>query len=340
MRKVSIFVLLLFPLIEGCFLNVDGPQAPPIEMVNSIKWSSDGSMLIAFRTKPYDITETSYSSYYYVDVYNRSGTRVSSTLIGNPEVDPIAITDDGQHFIFNDLRNNKFSLKFGTLDDSVLVAVGAQGDTSLSLEWSAGLDCMSPSGHLMISHKSNGSGIDGAPVTYFLTYFNGGTFRETRQWQTHLAGNFPYVTLFNDSLFSINENIGGNDYFSVYDTSLELIYRMPMYPQGTLGISYAQSLNSIVIGGDGSVKLINLANGKSQQVLSSPDGGMNAAPDGYHVVYPWVGITIRNLMTNNQKVISSDYSVHQLFCPDTQIVAYVPLSNEAIVKFATLNGLP
>jgi hypothetical protein len=343
MRKVSLFVLLLIPFIEGCSLDVDGLQSPPIETVNSIQWSSDGSMLVAFRTKPYDSANGWYS-HNYVDVYNRSGTLVSSTAISAPDA-PFAITDDAQYFIFLDFEHDKYSLKFGTLTGSVLAPVGAQGDSSLALEWSASMNAISPSGHLMISSKSNGSGLDGAPVTYYLTYFNEGTFREMRNWNSHWVGSYYGATIFNDSLFSICENIGGSDFFSVYDTSLNLIYRESMSPQGTRGIGYARSLNSIVAarnwnGPNGTVNMINLASGKSEQVLLWPGTGMNAAPDGYHVVYPYVGVVVRNLTTNNQKVISSDYSVLQLFSPDTQIVAYVPLSNEAIVKCVAVNGLP
>ncbi len=345
MRKVSIFVLLLFPLIEGCFLNVDGPQAPAIETVNCIKWSSDGSMLVAFRTKPYDSAGETLS-HSFIDVYNQTGTLVSTTPINSAFLAPIEITDDGKHFIFWDLRtNSNESLKFGTLGDPVLTPVGAQGDSSLKLEWKAEMDAMSPSGHLMISDKSNGSGIDGAPVTYFLTYFNGGTFREMHQWNSHWVGTYYGATILNDSLFSICENIGGNNVFSVYDTSLNLIYRVPMSPQGTLGIGYAQSLNSIVAAGNwngpsGTVNLINLTSGQTQKVLDWPGNGMNAAPDGFHVVYPYVGVKVRNLSTNIEKDIASDVPVIELFSPDAQTVAYVPLNNEAIVKFAPVNGLP
>ena len=203
MRKVSLFVLLLIPFIEGCSLDVDGLQSPPIETVNSIQWSSDGSMLVAFRTKPYDSAGGWYS-HNYVDVYNRSGTLVSSTAISASDA-PFAITDDAQYFIFLEFEHDKYSLKFGTLTDSVLAPVGAQGDSSLALEWSASMNAISPSGHLMLSNKSNGSGLDGAPVTYFLTYFNEGTFREMRNWNSHWVGSFYGATIFNDSLFSICE---------------------------------------------------------------------------------------------------------------------------------------
>src|ERR1019366_7898495 len=136
MRKASIFVLILIPLLEGCFLNVDGPQSPPIEMVNSIQWSSDGSMLVAFRTKPYDSAGGSYI-HSYVDVYNRSGTRVSSTAINSAYNDPIAVTDDGQHFVYYydgqnnvGIQVNQGSLRFGTIEDTARQTVGAIPDSS------------------------------------------------------------------------------------------------------------------------------------------------------------------------------------------------------------------
>ncbi|HET6401903.1 MAG TPA: hypothetical protein VFH95_10950 [Candidatus Kapabacteria bacterium] len=332
--------------MAGCYGHIDEAYtAPPIESVNSIQWSADGSMLIAFRSKPVDSAGQTITQS-YVDVYDRSGTRLSSTRVGFNRIAPIAVTDDGQHFIFYDDGNDRGSLKLGTLTDTSFQRVGAQGDTSLKLEWSAYIDAISPSGHIMISSKSDGSGIDGAPITYFLTYFNGGTFREMRQWQTHLAGDWHIVTILNDSLFSLEENIGGSDYFSVYDTSLNLRYHQSMPPQEMRGIGFAPSLNLIIAavnwdGQNGVVNLINLTSGMSQKVLLWPGTGMNSAFDGYHAVYPnGYGVTVRNLVSDNEKHIASDYSILQMFSPDAQVVAYVPLNDESVVKFATVNGLP
>ena len=336
MHYVWFLVLGLCTIFTGCLIDYGGS---PLENITTIHWNSDGSMVLAIREKPFD--SVGYTHYqYYLDAYDRSGKEISSTRIDRESVQPKgylqpkAITTDGHHIVFS--NTNTFTLMFGNITDSALVFVDGSD-----------VDAISPSGQVMLSHSLN-IPADGKNITYFLTSFVSGQSRQIRQWKSRLANDQPEPVILTDSIFSIAENISGNDFFSVYDTSLNLIYQEPMPYGGMLGIGYAPSIHSIlaVTNWDsptylnGNVELIDSV-GKSKHVLDWP-GSMNAAPDGFHVVFSGTGFTVRNLLTNNEKTITTETGIWQCFSPDAQIVAFVSSSTTAstTVRCVGVNGLP
>src|SRR5664279_4470805 len=124
MRYVYILVLALSTLFTGCLIDYGGP---PQENITTIHWTSDGSMVLAIREKPFD--SLGHANYqYFLDAYDRSGIEVSSTRIDRVSVQPKgylqpkAITTDGRHIVFS--NSNTSTLMFGSITDSALVFVG------------------------------------------------------------------------------------------------------------------------------------------------------------------------------------------------------------------------
>ena len=335
-RFKSFVVFGLCPLFAGCGIFDLNYEPHPTERIAALRWSENASSIVALREIPFDSASSTYWKY-YVEKYDRQGSLLSSlqTNIGSAfpyhsqHIYSIAFTSDCQHLIFS--------------DESELIIANIKDSTFHTfLPW-PGSAIISPSGHIILSDTDNGSGVDGRDIWYQLTWIDSGNIRTIRQWQTH--GDQSSPDILTDNMFCLPENLNGSDFFSVYDTSLTLLYREPMPPHGMRGIGYVPSLNSILVARnwnspelDGKVMLIDLKTGQSKYVLDWP-GDMNCMYDGYHVVYAWAAVKIRNLLTGNEKNIASESPTIALFSPDGQYVCYIPL-NAATVRSVAVGSLP
>jgi len=207
------------------------------------------------------------------------------------------------------------------------------------------IESVSPSGRFVASDSSliDHNNPPGSDVLYQLTSIDSGKPTVLRRWQVHQR-SWPGLFLLNDSLYTLQEYVNGEQ-FSVYTTSGQLLYREQMNDMDDLRpISYVQDLNIIFIVQNGSVYRIELSSGLKQKILTIDRGSvLGHAADGFHIAYNHAlsGVVIRNLLTDAEKEVISDYPSGVWFSPDGNYVFYPYSFNVAPqLKFVPTSGLP
>jgi len=337
MRYFSAFASLAISLIfGGCFFFDYSNDFVPRENIIAMRWSQDASSFYVCREQPYDSAGATRWKY-FIEQYNPQGTllaSVSSTI--------------GHAVLF---RNESLGFAFFSPDCKHLITAYGSGISIAGfsdsvfhpfLSW-PGLATMSPSSHLVLCDTDNGSGQDGRDITLALLWADSGNMRMMQKWHTHgVLGDQHNIV--NDDMFSIAENVNGSDVFSLYDTSLKLLYREPLPPHGMQSIGYDSQNHKLIAirnsGPNGKVVAIDLTNSQSQNVLDWMDVDINTAPDGFHVVYSYLATRVHNLYTGQEKDISSESPLHPLFSPDGQFVSYLTGPGSTTVRCAAVNGLP
>jgi len=327
------FLLGLLPLFAGCIFNLY-PHTPPSESITGLSWSSDDSSIYAVREKPLDSSDTT-SWNYFLEHYNLQGTELSSAQIKKPN-DPnwtvFDVVSDGQFLIVGD----KTGIAIEKVDLSTQTLIQSNAD----------FESESPSGNI-IATDSNLSATGGAPGIdgwYQLTWILNGNSRIIQHWKTHVQ-MFPSLNILSDKIFSFEEYLTGGNQFSVYDSNLNLLYRMPD-PAGDIhAVSYVPSTNAVLAvlhssGPDRSVVFIDLKTGTISRNAFNQDI-IGAAPDGFHIAYlrDHLTLTIRNLFTNAEKDIDGGWPSGALFSPDSSHLCYV-VGIPPQIRVVALNGLP
>ena len=325
--KLLFFFIGLLPLFAGCIGDLI-PHSPASESIQSLQWSPDGSTIYALREKPFDsagVTEWNN----FIEQYNSRGTLLSSVQI-NSSIAIYGFTADCQHLIVINRSG---------------VCIARGDSTTAVVQANASIESESPSGNI-IATDSNivgvGSevGIDG---WWQLSSVGNGNSRIIQHWKSHVQ-MFPSITLLSDKFFSFEEYLNGTNQFSVYDTNLNLLYRIPDPSGNYRAISYVPTLGSIIaspnsFGGDSRVVLINLKSDSIATVFNQ--GIIGVAPDGFHVVYVrnFSTLTIRNLLTNAEKDLSNDWPRWVFFSPDASYLAY-SVGIPPQIKSITVGTLP